>query len=619
MKCHLPVVYGIMDDDLSELFSRKVWEDKYRYRENSEIRDATIDDTWRRVARALAAVEKTEHAEDWAERFYVLLQDFKFLPGGRILAGAGTCHQVTLFNCFVMGRIDDSIAGIFEALKESALTLQQGGGIGLDFSTLRPRGMVAQQVGAVASGPLSFMHIWENMCSTILSTGARRGAMMATLSCDHPDIEAFIDAKRDPLFLRHFNLSVLVSDAFMSAVEQDGMWPLLFPLAHDEFASGEVLERYWPGSEVAQLCRVFRRVKARDLWGRLMRATYDCAEPGVIFIDRVNRHNNLWYCEHISATNPCGEIPLPAYGACNLGSINLSRFVRQPFSPGAALDLDGISEAAALATRMLDNVYEASLFPLPQQAVAARASRRLGLGITGLADALIMLGLRYGSPESLRCADEVMSRICHAAYRTSAGLAQEKGAFPLFDTEPYLQGAFVSQLPFDLQRDIERFGMRNSHLIAIAPAGTTSLLAGNVSSGLEPVYDWRCQRSVRAAEGKLVACETQDYAYTQFRALYGEGAPLPSAFVTAVELLPSDHLAMQAGLQSHVDNAISKTINVPQDLEFSAFSDLYLHAYSLGLKGCTVFRPNAVTGQVLAASAPPRPELGCCSPEREAD
>jgi ribonucleoside-diphosphate reductase alpha chain len=293
--------------------------------------------------------------------------------------------------------------------------------------------------------------------------------------------------------------------------------------------------------------------------------------------------------------------------------------VHQPFTPAASLDLDGLGAAAVLATRMLDNVYEASLFPLPQQAAAARATRRLGLGITGLADALIMLGLRYGSPESLRCADAIMACICHAAYRTSIGLAQEKGAFPLLELESYLQGAFVGKLPADIRHAIQKYGIRNSHLTAIAPTGTISLLAGNLSSGLEPVYDWHCQRTVRAAEGNLVSYETQDYAYKLFRALHGENAPLSPAFVTAAELPPSDHLAMQAVLQEHVDNAISKTVNVTEALDFSAFGDLYLHAYRLGLKGCTVFRPNPVTGQVLAASTPSGPERGCCSIEREAD
>jgi ribonucleoside-diphosphate reductase alpha chain len=608
-----------MDNDLIGLLSRQIWEEKYRYRECGEVCDVTIEDSWRRVAQALSVAEKPECASDWAEQFYGLLQDFKFLPGGRILAGAGTRHRVTLFNCFVMGSIEDSMTGIFDALKESALTLQQGGGIGLDFSTLRPRDRVAQQTGCVASGPLSFMHIWDSMCRTVLSTGSRRGAMMATLSCDHPDIEAFVDAKRDPLVLRHFNLSVLVSDAFITAVERNGEWPLLFPLAPDEAPSGEIIERHWPGSGAPQPCRVFRRVRARELWEKLMRAAYDCAEPGVIFINRINQQNNLWYCEHLNATNPCGEIPLPAYGACNLGSINLTRFVRQPFSAQASLDLDAISRAAALATRMLDNVYEVSRFPLPQQADAARATRRLGLGMTGLADALIMLGVRYGSPESLNMADEAMKSICHAAYRTSVGLAQEKGSFPRLEPEKYLQGAFVSKLPADIQHGIRQCGIRNSHLTAIAPAGTISLLAGNVSSGLEPVYDWRCQRTVRGADGQLLTYETLDYAYKLFRYLHGEDATLPPAFVTAEKLLPDDHLAMQAVLQGHVDSAISKTINVPQEIGFPAFSGLYLHASRLGLKGCTAFRPNAVTGQVLAASVSSRPERGCCSPERETD
>ncbi|MFA7316841.1 MAG: adenosylcobalamin-dependent ribonucleoside-diphosphate reductase [Sulfuricella sp.] len=608
-----------MDKILAERISSQIWDEKYRYRERGVICDVTIEDTWRRVARALAAVERPECADDWAARFYGLLQDFKFLPGGRILAGAGTRHHVTLFNCFVMGSIEDSIAGIFETLKESALTMQQGGGIGLDFSTLRPQGMAAQQVGAVASGPLSFMHFWDSMCATILSTGARRGAMMATLSCDHPDIEAFIDAKRDPKSLRNFNLSVLVSDAFMDAVEQDGEWPLVFPLAVDEEVPGEVIERSWTGAEKSNLCRVFRRVRARGLWERLMRAAYDCAEPGVIFIDRVNQQNNLWYCEHLSATNPCGEVPLPAYGACNLGSLNLTRFVHQPFTPAATLDMEAISQAAALATRMLDNVYEASLFPLVKQADTARATRRMGLGLTGLADALIMLGIPYGSAESFRLAGAVMARISHAAYRASIELAREKGVFPLFDSEKHGQGEFVRSLPEDIRQGISRHGIRNSHLTAIAPTGTISLLAGNVSSGLEPVYDWRYRRSIRAADGSLSSFETQDYAYARFRTFLGEQARLTPAFVTAAGLPPVAHLGMQAALQAHVDSAISKTINVAEELSFSSFSGLYQLAYDRGLKGCTVFRPNAVTGQVLMPADERAPDRQCCSLEREAD
>ncbi|MDP2785917.1 MAG: adenosylcobalamin-dependent ribonucleoside-diphosphate reductase, partial [Sulfurimicrobium sp.] len=455
-----------MADYLSEPISRMVWEEKYRYRADGVMHDAGIEDTWRRVAHALAVVEAPQHIEHWEGRFYALLQDFKFLPGGRIQAGAGTRHHITLFNCFVMGAIEDSIAGIFEALKESALTLQQGGGIGLDFSTLRPWGMAARGVGVAASGPLSFMHIWDSMCATILSTGARRGAMMATLRCDHPDIEAFIEAKRDPRSLRHFNLSLLVSDDLMAAVERDAEWPLLFPLGQDEAICGEVVECRWSGMAMPQPCRVVGRIGARALWQKIMAAAYDCAEPGVIFIDRVNRHNNLWYCEHLSATNPCGEIPLPPYGACDLGSLNLTRFVREPFSPSARLDLDAVGAAAGLSTRMLDNVYEASHFPLVKQAEAARATRRLGLGLTGLADALIMLGIPYGSAESFRLASTIMARISHAAYRASIELAREKGAFPLFDREKYLQGEFVRSLPEDIRQGISRHGIRNSHLTA---------------------------------------------------------------------------------------------------------------------------------------------------------
>lgn len=603
---------------LSEPVAAAIWETKYRYREDGRARDGDIEDTWRRVAHALAAVEASGSAH-WEEQFYAVLRDFRFLPGGRILAGAGTRHHLTLFNCFVMGAVEDSIMGIFESLKESALTLQQGGGIGLDFSTLRPQGMAARGVGVAASGPLSFMHIWDSMCATILSTGARRGAMMATLRCDHPDIEAFVEAKRDGLSLRHFNLSVLVSDALMEAVEKDAEWPLLFPLAEGEAASGEIVKRRWSGMMLPRPCRVAGRISARGLWHKIMAAAYDCAEPGVIFIDRVNRNNNLWYCEAISATNPCGEVPLPAYGACDLGSLNLTRFVRKPFTPQASLDLNAVSATAALATRMLDNVYETAHFPLPQQAAAALATRRLGLGLTGLADALIMLGIPYGSTESFRLAGTIMACMTHAAYRVSIELAGEKGVFPLFDRDKYLQGEFVRSLPEDIRQGISSHGIRNSHLTAIAPTGTISLLAGNVSSGLEPVYDWHYRRSIRSADGGHSAFAVRDYAYARYRAIHGPNAPLTSAFVTAAELPPLAHLDMQAALQAHVDNAISKTINVAEASSFSDFSALYRLAHERGLKGCTVFRPNSITGQVLMSGDGRALERQCCSPEREAD
>jgi len=574
--------------EFSEL-SQRIWDSKYRWREAGVVRDATIQDTWRRIAHALAGVEQDG---GWEEKFYAALGDFRFLPGGRIQAGAGTGHNVTLFNCFVMGAIEDSMPGIFEALKEGALTMQQGGGVGYDFSTLRPAGTPAQGVGMIASGPVSFMRIWDSMCATILSTGARRGAMMGTLRCDHPDIEAFIDAKRDGNEFRNFNLSVLVSDAFMHAVAQDDDWALRFPIDGP----------------------VHKQVNARELWRRIMRAAYDCAEPGVIFIDRVNRGNNLAYCETIHATNPCGEVPLPAYGACDLGSINLTRFVEQPFTPGARLDLDGIAHTAAIATRMLDNVYDLSHFPLPQQHEVARASRRIGLGLTGLADACIMLGVGYGSEASLIFAEDIMRTICLSAYRTSIGLAREKGAFPLFRAQEYLQGEFVQSLPQDIRQGIAQCGIRNSHLTSIAPAGTISLLANTVSSGLEPVFAYNYLRKIRQADGSLQELAVSDYAWRLFRNQFGSQVALPPGFVKASEVGAEAQLSMQAALQKHVDNAISKTVTLNEECDFEAFVSLYEQAYRMGLKGCTAFRPNPVTGQVLEEM-----EKQCCSLEREAD
>jgi ribonucleoside-diphosphate reductase alpha chain len=605
--------------------SRRIWDTKYRFRERDEIRDQTVEDSWRRVARALASVEKSAQTE-WEQRFYQVLEGFKFLPGGRIQAGAGTGHRVTLFNCFVMGTIEDSLDAIFDALKEGALTMQQGGGVGYDFSTLRPGGTPALSVGVTASGPVSFMQIWDAMCATILSTGARRGAMMATLRCDHPDIEEFIRIKQDAAKLRHFNLSVLVSDAFMQAVQADADWPLVFPLGTRDIAPADkTVERVWSGSLTPVRCRVLRTVRARHLWDQIMQATYDYAEPGVIFVDRVNEQNNLWYAEQISATNPCGELPLPPYGACDLGSINLTQFVRAPFGDQAVLDLEGIAATAAVAVRMLDNVADLSRFPLKKQEETARSTRRLGLGLTGLGDALIMLGIPYGTPEAARVAGEVMQRLCETAYQTSIELAREKGAFARLDKDKHLQGKFIGHLPADIRAGIARHGIRNSHLTAIAPTGTISLLANNVSSGLEPVYRFEYKRRVREADGSLSEHAVSDFAYRLYRALRGADAPLTPAFVTAGEVSPFMHLDMQAALQPWVDNAISKTINVPPDYSFTQFRSLYEYAYAKGLKGCTTFRPNPVTGQVLVdldvadAQKEKSSAIHCCSAEREAD
>jgi ribonucleoside-diphosphate reductase alpha chain len=390
--------------------------------------------------------------------------------------------------------------------------MQQGGGVGYDFSTLRPQGALARRAGAVASGPVSFMRIWDAMCATLLSTGARRGAMMATLRCDHPDVELFIDAKRTAGELRHFNLSVLVTDEPMRAVREDREWVLVFPAEEGEDPGPDAVPRRWSGGEREVPCRVHRRLPARALWERLMRATYEHAEPGVLFIDRINRLNNLWYRERISATNPCGELPLPPYGACDLGSINLAAFVREPFTARAALDLEAVAAAAAVGVRFLDDVIDVAMYPLPRQAEMARGARRVGLGITGLADALLMLGRHYAGAPARALGAQAMAAICHAAYRTSIDLAREKGPFPFFEPEQYLAGAFVQTLPEDIREGIRRHGLRNSHLLAIAPTGTISLLANNVSSGLEPVYEFTHRRRILQIDGSYREHEVTDFA-----------------------------------------------------------------------------------------------------------
>ena len=605
----------VMNEPTNDI-SRHVWQTKYRYAGRG-VSEYKIADTWRRIARALAAIEP-KGAPIWQDRFFRILQDFKFLPGGRIQAGAGTARKVTLFNCFVMGTIDDSIPGIFRSLQEGAVTMQQGGGIGMDFSTLRPRGTQAKGARSIASGPVSFMQIWDAMCGTILSTGARRGAMMATLRCDHPDIEEFVVAKREPGQLRRFNLSVLVTDAFMAAVRSGAEWPLMFPAAAFE-GDGETINREWSGANGPVPCRVIRRVPARQLWDTILHATYEYAEPGVLFIDRINRLNNLRYREHISATNPCGEIPLPAYGACDLGSINLTRFVLSPFTSEARIDVQGLTETTNVAVRLLDNVIDASRFPLPQQADNARGSRRIGLGITGLADALVMLGLTYGDERALARVRDLMRSICHTAYRASIALAQEKTSFPYFERDKYLQGEFIRNLPDDIQDGIATYGIRNSHLVAIAPTGTISLMAGNVSSGLEPIFAASYVRKLLGADGALTEFVLTDYALNLWRTITGAATGTPDSFVTAARLPARAHLDTQAALQPFVDNSISKTINVPESCPFNEFKRIYDVAYDLQLKGCTTFRPNPITGTVLSEEEAGGEAPHCCVLEREAD
>ena len=563
--------------DFPMAISQQIWDMKYRLKDqNGTFLEQTVQDTWRRIAKALSEVE-TE-PKKWETIFYNALTDFKFLPAGRITAGSGTKRNVTLFNCFVMGVIPDSMSGIFDMLKEAALTMQQGGGIGYDFSTIRPKGSLVKGIAADASGPVSFMDVWDSMCRTIMSAGSRRGAMMATMRCDHPDIEEFIAAKSDSQKLRMFNLSVLVTDAFMEAVKKGEDWKLIYNN------------------------KVYSVIKAADLWDQIMRATYNFAEPGVIFIDRINETNNLSYCEKITATNPCGEQPLPPYGACLLGSINLAKLVEHPFDKNAYLDVSQLEDLVSTAVRMMDNVIEVSQFPLEAQKLEAKNKRRIGLGVTGLADALLMVGLRYGSDEAVKKTEKWMKTIARSAYNASINLAEEKGAFPLFDPEKFIVSGNMIQMDEDVKKAVNKFGIRNALLTSIAPTGTISLYAGNVSSGIEPVFAYSYTRKVLQNDGSHVEEEVVDYAVQLWRDKFGN-APFPDFFVSAQNLTPADHVKMQAAAQKWVDSSISKTINCPEDISFDDFKEVYIQAYDTGCKGCTTYRPNEVTGSVLSAGS----------------
>ncbi len=565
--------------------STQIWDMKYRFKsaDGTPI-DQNIEETWRRIAKDLAKAE--ENPDYWEEIFYDALTNFKYLPAGRITAGAGTARRVTLFNCFVMGTIPDSMPGIFDMLKEAALTMQQGGGIGYDFSTIRPNGADVVGVSADASGPLSFMDVWDAMCRTIMSAGSRRGAMMATMRCDHPDVEKFISAKQDAARLRMFNMSVLITDPFMEAVKADAPWDLVFD------------------------GKVYKTVSALALWNSIMQATYDFAEPGVIFIDRINKANNLNYCETIAATNPCGEQPLPPYGACLLGSVNMARLVVNAFQEDAALDIDALNRLVATSVRMMDNVVDVSKFPLPEQEKEAKNKRRIGLGVTGLADALLMLGLRYGSDEAAAQTEVWMKAIARAAYLASVELAKEKGAFPLFDAEKYLTSGNMMQMDDDVRDAIREHGIRNALLTSIAPTGTISLYAGNVSSGIEPVFAYAYTRKVLQKDGSRTEEQVEDYAYAMYRDMWESGLigtggafedkHLPDFFVNAQTLPAMDHVKMQAAAQKWIDSSISKTINCPEDISFDDFKDVYMSAWDQGCKGCTTYRPNDVTGSVLS-------------------
>jgi len=575
--------------------------------------ERTIGDVQRRIARALAALEPAAQRAD-CERRYLEAQQQGFIPAGRIASAAGLGLSATLINCFVqpvgdsISGASDGLPGIYTALSEAAETMRRGGGVGYDFSAIRPLGSKVAGTASRASGPVSYMEVFDASCRTVESAGARRGAQMGVLRIDHPDIERFIAAK-DTGRLTNFNISVGVTDAFMRAVEADEAFALVHaaePGDEEQAAGGHRREDgLW----------VYRSVRARDLWERIMVSTYDHAEPGVLFVDRMNAENNLWYAEELRATNPCGEQPLPPYGCCDLGSLNLTAFVDAPFTLDARLDFERLRKVATVAVRMLDLVLDATRWPLPQQADEARAKRRVGLGFLGLGSALAMLGLRYDADPGRAMAARIASELRDAAYAASIELAREKGAFPLFDADKYLRGQFALRLPEALRDGIRKHGIRNSHLLSIAPTGTISLaFADNASNGIEPPYSWTYRRRKRTADGGTRSYEVCDHAWRLYRQLRGD-APLPPSFVTALEMRALDHLRMVEAVQPFIDTAISKTVNVPEDYPYDDFRDLYLEAWRAGLKGLATYRPNAVLGSVLStapaaddASAAPVPD-----------
>ena len=531
--------------------SDHLWHTQYQYLEGGHYQEPSIEATWDRLALAAAGVE-TQHQDDWRERFKTMLNDFRFLPDSQILAVAGTPRRATLFNAFVASPMEDSIQGIFNALREAMLTLQAGGGLGIDFSTLRPAGLPALASGGFASGPVSFMKVWDVAASVLGAGTGRPGALMATLRCDHPDIDAFIEAQTADNRFQHFKLSVAVTDDFMQALAQDGPWALVFPLGDNPIPpGGEVCERIVAGSPQPQLCMVHRRVPARALWDKLLEAEHACAEPSVLYVDRINRDNNLWYGEHLASAGPCTAPPLPADGGCPFGAINLTRFVQHPFTAHPHLDLVGIKAVAGMATRFLDNMHELSAFALKNQEKVSHANRRIGLGITGLADMFLMLGLRYGSQASLNLAEKIMETVRDAAYRTSVGIAREKTPFPAYDPLKFGASPFVLGLPRELQEDMARHGMRNSHLLAQTSSPATSLLANNISPGIAPVMAFESVHEAVSAE---------------------------------------DQLRMAAAVQSYVDSAVVATVTLPGTATAHEVGLVHLQAQELGLKACTVRR-----------------------------
>jgi len=607
------------------------YQDKLRekYCKGDEI---SAEDVFRRVARGLAQAETEGDRARYQELFLDAMQA-GFYPGGRIASACGTDINATLINCFVQP-VGDAVSGeeipgkpgIFVALTEAAETMRRGGGVGYDFSRLRPRGARVRGTHSRSSGPISYMRTFDRMCETVESAGARRGAQMGILRVDHPDIQEFVSAKdirpiatrlralgmtgseldthlQKMRTLSNFNISVAVTDAFMKCVEADGEFELVHR-AEPDFGEHPNAYRRDDGKYV------YRKVRARELWDQIMRTTYETADPGVVFIDKMNTDNNLYYCETIEATNPCAEEPLPDYGCCCLGSVNLALFVEKPFSAEPKFDYRRLRKVVSTAVRMLDNVLDVTYWPLEQQRQEAEAKRRIGLGFTGLASAMVMLGLRYGSQAAVDFAAQVAHDIRDTAYTASVRLAAERGPFPLFDAEKYLASGFASRLPESLKQQIRQNGIRNSHLLAIAPTGTISLTFGeNVSSGIEPPFAWTYTRKARTAGGERMEYEVQDACYRKYIAMGGNPQELPEHFVNAQTLSPDDHLRIQAAVQPYIDTSISKTVNCPTDFPFESFKDLYLKAWKANLKGCTTYRENDVTGSVLQVK-PAKAEAG---------
>ncbi len=626
--------------------SLDIWDKKYRLKTaTGEPVDADINATLERVARSLSEVESSpEKQQTWYQRFLWALQSGA-VPAGRIISNVGAREHkpsTSTINCTVSSTIPDSMDGVLVANHQAGLTLKAGCGIGYEFSTLRPKGAFVSGAGAYTSGPLSFMDIFDSMCFTVSSAGGRRGAQMGTFDISHPDIMEFIRAKRENGRLRQFNLSCLITDKFMQAVENDSEWKLSFPAAARELDSGEheIIWRYWPHNDnyttndIGQVaCRVYRTVSAKNLWNLIMRSTYDYAEPGFILIDRVNEMNNNWFCENIRATNPCGEQPLPPYGACLLGSINLVRFVEQPFSDRAAFNWDKYREVVSIFSRMLDNVVEVNELPLRQQREEIEQKRRHGMGVLGLGSALTLLRIKYGSEESLEFTERVTKELATIGWQTGIQLAKEKGCAPIlakkftvtramleqrpqmvadnYQVGDKVRGSilmgrysrYMEKFPESLRNEIAEHGCRYTHHSSIAPTGTISLsLGNNVSNGIEPsfahIYSRNVIREGKKSKQKIDVCSYELLAYQQSvdnnakPATSQNSGNLPDYFVTADDITPQQHVDVQAAAQKWIDTAISKTANIPSDFAFEEFQNIYKQAWRKGLKGCTTFRFN---------------------------